>query len=91
MSKTVAIPDKIHILITKKQIEFREKYGINLKISEIISFLVEHNIDTLKDVIRDGVLQKDISEKDNVADNSTPEMKNGDQSLSLVEETEAKT
>lgn len=94
MSKTVSIPDKIHIIITKKQIEFREKYGINLKISDIISFLVEHNIDGLKDVIRDGVLQRgvpqrDTAKKDDATDNIS-ETKNGNQNLSFIEETEIK-
>jgi len=38
------------------------------EISDIISFLVEHNIDTLKDIIRNGVLQKGITEKDDITD-----------------------
>lgn len=79
MSKTVAIPDRTHILIVKKQLEFREKYSINLKISEIISLLVEYNIDTLKDIIRDTILQKDISENGNIPDNNISETKNGEQ------------
>lgn len=36
MTKTVIIPDDIHLLIVKKQVDIREKYGINLRITDML-------------------------------------------------------
>lgn len=55
MSKTVAISDEVHILISKKQLDMREKYKIYLKISDIANFILKDNIDKLEDIIRSGI------------------------------------
>lgn len=52
MSKTVAISDEVHMLISKKQF-IREKYKIYLNISDIANFVLKNNID--KEIIRSGI------------------------------------
>ena len=45
MSKTVAISDDIHILITKKQTEMFEKYRITTRISDLVNLAIKFGID----------------------------------------------
>lgn len=48
-TKTVQIPDGIHLRICKKRIEIIEKYGIYLTISEIVEMVLRRAIDTISD------------------------------------------
>lgn len=50
MSKTVAISDDIHILITEKQLELFKKYRISVKISDITEAAIKYGIDNVDNV-----------------------------------------
>lgn len=50
MSKTVAISDDMHILITEKQLELFKKYRISAKISDITEAAMRYGIDNVDDV-----------------------------------------
>lgn len=66
MSKTVAISDEVHILISKKQLDMREKYKIYLKISDIANFILKNNIDKLEDIIRSGITNVETTKEKNI-------------------------
>ena len=44
MSKTVLIEDNIHETIIAKRKEMKEKYKVELKISDIVNTVLENNI-----------------------------------------------
>lgn len=44
MTKTVIIPDDIHLLIIKKQIDIRERYGISPRITDMIVAYIKAGI-----------------------------------------------
>lgn len=45
MSKTVAISDEMHIIITKKQTEIFEKYRVTARISDLVDKAIKFGID----------------------------------------------
>lgn len=44
MSKTVQIEDNIHNMIIDKRKEIKERYKVELKISDIVNKILENNI-----------------------------------------------
>lgn len=59
MSKTIAISDDIHILITEKQLELFKKYRINVKISDITEAAIKYGINSVDKVfVRSDTISK---------------------------------
>ncbi len=51
MTKTVIIPDDIHLLIIKKQIDIRERYGVTPRITDMIVAYVKAGIDRTDELL----------------------------------------
>ena len=51
MTKTVIIPDDVHILIVKKQIYIRENYGVNLRITDMLVAYIKDSIGRTEDLL----------------------------------------
>ncbi len=51
MTKTVIIPDNVHILIVKKQIYIRENYGVNLRITDMLVAYIKDSIDRTEELL----------------------------------------
>lgn len=54
MTKTVIIPFDVHVLIVKKQMEIREKYGVTLRISDMVSVGMRDVIDSIEKLFNIG-------------------------------------
>lgn len=50
MTKTVIIPDDVHLLIVKKQISIREKYGVTLRISDMVAVGMRNIVDKIEEL-----------------------------------------
>lgn len=50
MTKTVIIPDDVHLLIIKKQIDIRERYGVTLRISDMVAVGMRNIIDKMEEL-----------------------------------------
>lgn len=59
-TKTVIIPDDVHMLIVKKQIEIKEKYGISMKITDMVTIGMKHAIDKIERLFNLGNTNTDI-------------------------------
>lgn len=51
MTKTVIIPDNVHILIVKKQIDIRENYGVNLRITDMLVAYIKDSIGKTEELL----------------------------------------
>ena len=51
MVKTVIIPDDIHLLIIKKQIYIREKYGVNPRITDMLVAYIKAGLDRTEELL----------------------------------------
>lgn len=50
MSKTVAISDDIHILITEKQLELFKKYRVSVKIADLTEAAIKYGINNVDNI-----------------------------------------
>lgn len=55
MSKTVAISDDAHSVITKKQEEIYKKYRVKVRISDLVNVIVINNIDKAEELLGIGI------------------------------------
>ncbi len=51
MTKTVIIPDDVHILIVKKQIYLRENYGVNPRITDMVVAYIRAGLDRTEELL----------------------------------------
>lgn len=51
MTKTVIIPDEIHLLIIKKQIYIRENYGVSPRITDMLVAYIKAGIDRTEELL----------------------------------------
>lgn len=51
MTKTVIIPDDIHLLIIKKQVYIREKYGINPRITDMLVAYIKDGLERTEELL----------------------------------------
>ncbi len=51
MTKTVIIPDEVHILIVKKQIYIRENYGVNPRITDMVVAYIKAGLDRTEELL----------------------------------------
>ena len=51
MAKTVIIPDEIHLLIIKKQIDIREKYGVNPRITDMLVAYIKAGLNKTEELL----------------------------------------
>lgn len=51
MTKTVIIPDDIHLLIIKRQIYIRENYGVNPRITDMLVAYIKNSIDKTEELL----------------------------------------
>lgn len=91
MTKTVLIPDDVHILIIKKQIDIREKYGISLRISDMVAVGMRNIIDKMDELFRLGS-GKTVGNNDmKIDENDGQKTENGNTengSISIISDTE---
>lgn len=87
MTKTVIIPDDIHLLIIKKQIDIRERYGVTLRISDMVAVGMRNIIDKMEELfnLRGGEVKMVIS-GDIKANDSEDVRVNGETRIALVEQ-----
>lgn len=50
-NKTVIIPDEIHLLIIKKQIDIRERYGFTPRITDMLVAYIKEGIDRTEELL----------------------------------------
>lgn len=58
MSKTVHIDDDVHMLITQKQSEIKEKYNVSLKLSYMVSSIIREYVHDMDDILKKEILSK---------------------------------
>ena len=51
MTKTVIIPDNIHLLIIKKQVYIREKYGTNPRITDMLVAYIKDGLERTEELL----------------------------------------
>jgi hypothetical protein len=78
MTKTVIIPDDIHILIIKKQVEIREKYGVNPRITDMLVAYIKDGLERTEELL--NIKTGDMG----VAQSKSPR-------ISLIEQSEVRT
>lgn len=87
MTKTVIIPDDVHLLIIKKQIDIRERYGVTLRISDMVAVGMRNIIDKMEGLfnLRGGEVKMVIN-GDIKANDSEDVRVNGETRIALVEQ-----
>lgn len=87
MTKTVIIPDDVHLLIIKKQIDIRERYGVTLRISDMVAVGMRNIIDKMEELfnLRGGEVKMVIN-GDIKANESEDVRVNGETRIALVEQ-----
>lgn len=53
-TKTIAIPEDVHQTISQVQLNIRKKYGINLKLSYIVTSVLKRYAESMEDILREG-------------------------------------
>lgn len=53
-TKTIAIPEDVHQTISQVQLNIRKKYGINLKLSYIVTSVLKRYAENMEDILREG-------------------------------------
>lgn len=86
MTKTVIIPDDMHLLIVKKQMYIRENYGVNPRITDILVAYIKAGLDRTEELLNIKVYYPKICESNEVVTNGNEKSK-----IILVEEAEVRT
>ncbi len=53
-TKTIAIPEDVHQIISEVQLDIRKKHGINLKLSYIVTSVLKKYARNMEDILKEG-------------------------------------
>lgn len=92
MTKTVIIPDDVHLVIIKKQIDIRERYGITLRISDMVAVGMRNIVDKMEELFNlSGGDVKMVINGDVKVNRSEDVLVNGKTRIVLVEQGDIRT
>lgn len=91
MTKTVIIPDNTHLLIIKKQIEIREKYGITPRITDMLVAYINEGLDKTEELLNIKTdNSSDINQKISIS-NQNINQKISNEKISIIKDADVST